>query len=88
MIRRRVTVHGDVQGVLFRDGCAEQADAAGVAGWVRNTSRGSVEAAFEGEPDAVERLVAWCGHGPPRARVGRVDVDDEEPRDESGFTVR
>lgn len=88
MIRRRVTVHGDVQGVFFRDGCREQAQAAGVVGWVRNTPTGTVEAVFEGEPQAVERLVEWCRHGSPRARVERVDVDDEELRAEIGFEVR
>lgn len=88
MIRRRVTVHGHVQGVFFRDGCREQAEAAGVAGWVRNTSTGTVEAVFEGEPEPVERLVEWCRHGSARARVEQVDVDDEEPRAERGFVVR
>lgn len=88
MIRRRVTVHGHVQGVFFRDGCREQAEAADVAGWVRNTSTGTVEALFEGEPESVERLVEWCRHGSPRARVEGVDVDDEEPLAESGFTVQ
>lgn len=87
MIRRRVTVSGDVQGVFFRDSCRGEARAAAVAGWVRNTETGQVEAVFEGEPDAVERLVAWCRHGPPRARVVRVDVDEEEPTGAQGFDV-
>ena len=45
------------------------ARANGVAGWVRNRADGSVEAEFEGGPDAVARMVAWCRLGPPRARV-------------------
>ena len=88
MIRRHVTIHGDVQGVFFRDTCRSEAWAAEVAGWVRNTSSGAVEAAFEGQPDAVERLVEWCRHGPAGARVERVDVDEEEPHGEHGFVVR
>ena len=88
LIRRRVTAHGEVQGVFFRDTCRAQADAAGVAGWVRNAPNGAVEAAFEGTADAVEQLVEWCRQGPPQARVERVDVEDEEPRGEQGFTVK
>ena len=58
MTRRRVVVHGFVQGVYFRDTVRRQAVAKGVAGWVRNNRDGTVEAVFEGEPDAVEQLVA------------------------------
>ncbi|CAN5888483.1 acylphosphatase [soil metagenome] len=88
MIRRRVVVHGEVQGVFFRDSCREQADATGVAGWVRNTSAGTVEVVFEGADHAVKEMVQWCRAGSDQARVDRVDVDDEEPGGESGFTVR
>ncbi len=88
MIRRHVVVHGDVQGVFFRDACRTVADAAGLTGWVRNTSAGTVEAAFEGDADAVERLIEWCRHGSPQARVERVEVNDEEPRGERQFEVR
>ncbi len=88
MIRRRVEVHGEVQGVFFRDSAREQAESAGVVGWVRNTPSGTVEAVFEGQEDAVERLVRWCREGSDQARVDRVDVQDEEPGGETAFTVR
>jgi acylphosphatase len=81
-------VSGRVQNVWFRDGCAAEARASGVDGWVRNLPDGRVEAAFEGEPDAVARVVQWCHEGPVRARVSRVEVRDELPIDERGFTVR
>jgi acylphosphatase len=87
VIRRRVVVHGFVQGVFFRDTCRREAAAAGVTGWVRNLPDGTVEAAFEGSPDAVERLVEWCRQGPPHAVVDRIDVYDEEPAGESGFHI-
>jgi len=86
--RRHVIAHGRVQGVFFRDATREQAQAAGVAGWVRNRPDGTVEAVFEGDPDAVERLVGFCRSGPGSARVDRLDVSDEDPRGESGFAVR
>ena len=87
MIRRRVIVHGFVQGVFFRDTVRRPAVAAGVAGWVRNNSDGTVEAVFEGERDQVERLVALCREGPRGSRVDRVEVIVEEPESATGFHV-
>ena len=87
-VRRRVVVHGRVQGVFFRDSCERMARSAGVSGWVRNRNDGAVEAVFEGEPDAVERIVGWARQGPRRADVERVEVFEEEPAGESGFRVR
>jgi acylphosphatase len=86
--RKRVLVSGHVQGVLFRDSCRSEAQRAGVAGWVRNLYDGRVEAVFEGEPSAVDRLVAWMHRGPRNAVVRDVDVYDEEPEGLSGFEIR
>jgi acylphosphatase len=88
VIRRRVVVRGRVQGVFFRDSCRQEADAAGVAGWVSNEPDGTVAAVFEGRPDAVRRLVEWCRIGPTYARVTSVDAIDEPPTGETGFAVR
>jgi acylphosphatase len=87
VIRRRVVVHGYVQGVFFRDSVRRLAQQRGVAGWVTNRPDGTVAAVFEGEPDAVERLVDFCRLGPRGARVVSVDVVDEEPEGLSAFTV-
>jgi acylphosphatase len=88
VIRRRVVVHGLVQGVFFRDTTRRRAVSAGVSGWVRNRPDGAVEAVFEGEAVAVERLVAFCREGPRGARVERVEVAVEEPEGLAGFVVR
>ena len=87
MIRRRVIVHGLVQGVFFRDTVRRLALGAGVTGWVRNNWDGTVEAVFEGENGAVERLVAFCHQGPRGARVDRVQVLTELPENLQGFGV-
>ena len=87
MIRRRVVVHGLVQGVFFRDSVRRRALGSGVAGRVRNTREGNVEAIFEGEPEAVERLVSFCHEGPRGARVERVDVFDEIVEGMHGFVI-
>jgi acylphosphatase len=88
VIRRRVIVRGFVQGVFFRDSVRRHAVSARVAGWVRNNWDGSVEAAFEGDSGAVERLVAFCREGPRGARVDRIDVVEEEPEGLEGFAIR
>lgn len=87
-LRRRVVVTGRVQGVFFRGATEREARARGVAGWVRNRADGSVEAVFEGEPDAVEALLGFCRRGPAGARVDAVQVDVEPPEGLHGFRVR
>jgi acylphosphatase len=88
VIRQRVVVHGYVQGVFFRDTMRRMAQQRGVGGWARNNPDGTVEAVFEGDPDAVERLVAFSREGPRGADVQRVEVFDEEPEGLEVFSVR
>ncbi len=88
MIRKRVVVHGRVQGVFFRDTARRMAQSRGLGGWVRNAPDGTVEAAFEGDAEAVESMVRWCGEGPRGARVERVEVRDEEPEGLTEFRIR
>lgn len=87
VIRTRVVVHGFVHGVFFRDTMRRRAEARGVAGWVRNNRDGTVEAVFEGAPEAVERLVAFAREGPSGARVDRVEIFVEDPERLSGFRI-
>jgi acylphosphatase len=87
-VRRRVVVRGHVQGVFFRDSVRRVAERYGVSGSVANRWDGAVEAVFEGMPDDVERLVAFCREGPRGARVDEVEVSEEDPLDESDFRVR
>jgi acylphosphatase len=88
VIRRRVIVRGFVQGVFFRDSTRRLARQHGVAGWVSNRWDGAVEAVFEGETDAVERLVRFAHEGPRGAHVEDVEVTQEEVEGLSGFEVR
>jgi acylphosphatase len=87
-IRRRVVISGRVQGVWFRESLRRRAERSGVAGWARNTAAGTVEAVFEGPPSMVEQLVAWCGVGPPDARVDDVEVVEEQAAGLRGFEIR
>jgi acylphosphatase len=88
VIRRRVVVHGYVQGVFFRDSVRRLAQQRGVAGWVANRPDGTVEAVLEGKPDDVERVAAFCRKGPRGAQVDSVVVTEETPEGAAGFTVR
>ena len=74
-----------MQGVGFRYSAAARARSRNVAGWMRNNADGTVEAVFEGAPDAVDALVAWCRRGPAGARVDDVRVELAEPSGEHGF---
>jgi acylphosphatase len=87
-IRKRAIIYGRVQGVFFRDTTRREASSRGVAGWVRNRPDGTVEAVFEGDPDAVEAMVAFCRAGPRGAQVERVEVSGEEEEGLAGFEVR
>lgn len=86
-MRRRVVVHGLVQGVFFRDSVRRRASSAGVSGWVRNNPNGTVEAVFEGEQDAVDRLVDFCREGPRGALVDGIEVYEEEPEGLAEFRI-
>lgn len=88
MIRRRVVVGGRVQGVWFRESCKHMAEAAGVAGWIRNRPDGAVEAVFEGTDEAVATLVAWSHHGPGSAEVTNIEIHPEPPEGLQGFFVQ
>jgi len=72
-------VHGGVQGVGFRYSLTRAAQTQGVAGWPRNRADGTLEAVFEGEPEAVESLIRLSREGPRGAQVERVELFDEEP---------
>jgi acylphosphatase len=77
-IRVRLNIQGRVQGVWFRDSTRRQAVRLGVTGWVKNKADGSVEVLAEGPEEKVADLIQWCHHGPPYARVTRVDETPEE----------
>ena len=86
--RRRIQVTGHVQGVFFRNSAKEQAEHLSLAGFAQNEPDGSVLVVIEGEPEQLDRFVAWCGEGPPDAEVADVQVTDEPAEGLSGFEVR
>ncbi len=84
----RATVSGAVQGVGFRDATKRRARELGVSGWVFNTDDGAVAVHAEGEPDAVEALLAFLRSGPRGARVRTVDVEETKSEGHEQFAIR
>jgi len=84
----RVLVSGRVQGVWYRQSCAQEARAHHLGGWVRNLPDGRVEAWIEGPRPDVDEVLSWCRVGPPAARVTGVEVVDVAPAGLDHFDVR
>ena len=62
--------------------------ALGVSGWVRNRRDGAVEGNATAEESLLEEFAAWLRHGPPQARVDRLEVRDIGLQSFSGFHIR
>ena len=89
IVARRYMIGGRVQGIGFRYFAEAAAAREGILGWVRNTPDGRVEISAEGDAEAVERVERSLRHGPPHARVERVDVDDIIPTGrDTGFIIK
>jgi acylphosphatase len=73
-------IAGRVQGIGYRAALRTEAQANGIAGWVRNRRDGSVEAVLQGSPAAVESVLSWARRGPPAARV--VDISAQAAQGE------
>ncbi len=87
--RAHVFISGRVQGVFFRSHTRERARQLGLKGWVRNLPDGKVEAIFEGDEEAIRRVLEWCREGPPHARVTDVKMVWEDFKGEyNTFEVR
>ena len=67
-------ISGRVQGVGYRAALHAAAQAGGINGWVRNCRDGTVEAVVQGDPRALENILAWAKRGPPLARVTDVSA--------------
>ncbi|MDD5563526.1 MAG: acylphosphatase [Thermoanaerobaculaceae bacterium] len=87
MAAKSFIVQGRVQGVGFRYFVVREAQALGLAGWVRNLPDGSVEVLAAGEAGLVAALEGRLWHGPPHARVNEVVGSEAEAPATAGFRV-
>lgn len=72
----KLHVSGKVQGVFFRASTKEQADYLGVKGFIRNEATGDVYIEAEGEENQLQEFLKWCEHGPSRARVDNLKIEE------------
>jgi acylphosphatase len=83
-----VIISGHVQGVWFRARTKQKAQELGLTGWVRNTNDGAVEAVFEGEAEIVNKMINWCYHGPPLAKVENIKLKKQQTIGFDNFIIR
>lgn len=89
MRRVHLYISGRVQGVYFRSETCDEAQRLGVKGWVRNLPDGRVETVAEGEDEAIEEFVKYCHKGPPGAVVRKVEISEENFKNEfEEFNIR
>ena len=88
MAALRLRITGLVQGVFFRAETRKIAASLGLAGWVRNCDDGAVDVHAEGPDAALQQLRAWCAHGPPMARVERVEAQAADVEGFRDFEIR
>ena len=82
-----ITIHGRVQGVMFRTAARAEAIRLGVKGLARNNSDGSVYIEAEGEEDVIEQFLMWCHHGPSHADIERVEIVPHHVKNLSLFRI-
>lgn len=85
---RVIRASGRVQGVFFRQSAKQKAEELGIVGFARNESNGTITIEAEGDPAALDALIAWCHEGPTYATVERVTVENGTPKHFRDFTIR
>lgn len=81
----RLMVRGRVQGVGFRQFVAEEAEAHGLRGWVRNRRDGAVEVLVVGSEDSIATFSEVVRRGPGSAAVEQLVA---ERADEKELSLR
>jgi acylphosphatase len=87
MPAKRLRIHGQVQGVGYRESIRCEAEKLGVSGWVRNRRDGSVEALVCGADEAIAAIIAWARTGPRFSKVEYVLIEEDEVAMTASFTV-
>ncbi len=84
----RAVVHGEVQGVGYRDATLRRARQLGAMGWVRNGEDGGVLVHAEGPEPAIDDLVAFLREGPSAAEVTEVAIERVKVEGHEQFAIR
>jgi acylphosphatase len=73
--RAHLFIFGDVTGVGYRSWTVRKATKLDLTGWVRNVTKGEVEAVIEGEKNRIEEMIEMFRKGPDVAWVQKIDVE-------------
>ena len=83
-----ILVSGKVHGVFYRASTKQMADLLGLKGFVRNEPEGTVYIEVEGPEEVLVKFIQWCHHGPDKAVVSYVSVNEAELADFEIFEAR
>ncbi|XP_022706446.1 acylphosphatase-1-like isoform X1 [Varroa jacobsoni] len=77
---------GKVQGVFFRKYTQKEATSLGVVGWIRNTSRDTVEGEIQGPAEAFDKMKIWLRTtGSPQSQIDNAEFTNEKDIPELQF---
>ena len=83
----RLIIKGKVQGVFYRATAKDIADQFGIKGWIRNLPDNNVEITATATEELLQKFIAWCKQGPPRAKVDEVIVEELNLKEFNGFRI-
>lgn len=75
---RLIRIHGKVQGVGYRFFATRVARRLKLKGYIQNNRDGSVEAAVEGEKEAIDEWLEELKEGPRYAEVTKIDQESKD----------
>ena len=87
MLTKKILVTGKVQGVFYRATAKDVADLLGIKGWVKNLPDRNVEITATATEELLQKFIAWCKQGPPKARVDDVIVEELNLEEFKGFKI-
>jgi len=73
--------------VFYRATAKDVADLIGVKGWVRNLPNNDVEITATAAEDILQKFIAWCKQGTPKARVNEVITEELSVEVFKGFKI-
>ena len=83
----RLIIKGKVQGVFYRATAKDVADLLAIKGWVKNLPDNNVEITATATDESLQKFIAWCKQGPPKAKVDEVIVEYLDLQEFSGFKI-
>ena len=88
IIKKRIVISGNVQGVGFRYWMKNLAINNNINGWVKNKLSGDVEALIIGQEKEIQKLIKQCKTGPSLASIENIQINDyDQVYSNKGFDI-